>query len=209
LKATRLKGIQDFKVGTYGLHPIAVDTWGDLVFLHLQGGAGKTAGEAVVPPSPPGVGEWLGTVPAKTTFTPAHSGRALTYLWTERGKPKETMPCEHKVTHWDHYAWCLALQHAVLCCAVLCCAVVAPAGAGGRRMHEVGMSDSSLVHLTRREYVINCNWKVFADNYLDGGYHVSTTATAACRAAVAQACVSLQVRSCRALNWRVCAVVLW
>jgi hypothetical protein len=35
------------------------------------------------------------------------------------------------------------------------------------------MSDSSLVHISRREYVINCNWKVFADNYLDGGYHVS------------------------------------
>jgi choline monooxygenase len=24
----------------------------------------------------------------------------------------------------------------------------------------------------RREFVIDCNWKVFADNYLDGGYHV-------------------------------------
>jgi choline monooxygenase len=24
----------------------------------------------------------------------------------------------------------------------------------------------------RREYTLNCNWKVFVDNYLDGGYHV-------------------------------------
>ena len=24
----------------------------------------------------------------------------------------------------------------------------------------------------RRRYVLNCNWKVFVDNYLDGGYHV-------------------------------------
>jgi len=24
----------------------------------------------------------------------------------------------------------------------------------------------------RRRYVLNCNWKVFIDNYLDGGYHV-------------------------------------
>jgi choline monooxygenase len=24
----------------------------------------------------------------------------------------------------------------------------------------------------RREYVLECNWKVFVDNYLDGGYHV-------------------------------------
>ena len=24
----------------------------------------------------------------------------------------------------------------------------------------------------RRHYTLNCNWKVFVDNYLDGGYHV-------------------------------------
>ena len=26
--------------------------------------------------------------------------------------------------------------------------------------------------LERRRYLLNCNWKVFVDNYLDGGYHV-------------------------------------
>jgi choline monooxygenase len=26
----------------------------------------------------------------------------------------------------------------------------------------------------RREYLLNCNWKVYCDNYLDGGYHVNT-----------------------------------
>jgi len=26
--------------------------------------------------------------------------------------------------------------------------------------------------LERRRYSLNCNWKVFVDNYLDGGYHV-------------------------------------
>jgi choline monooxygenase len=26
--------------------------------------------------------------------------------------------------------------------------------------------------LERRTYTLNCNWKVFVDNYLDGGYHV-------------------------------------
>lgn len=25
----------------------------------------------------------------------------------------------------------------------------------------------------RKEYTLNCNWKVFVDNYLDGGYHVN------------------------------------
>jgi choline monooxygenase len=32
------------------------------------------------------------------------------------------------------------------------------------RLHYVG----------NREYVVACNWKVFVDNYLDGGYHVNT-----------------------------------
>ncbi|XP_057980604.1 choline monooxygenase, chloroplastic isoform X3 [Malania oleifera] len=32
--------------------------------------------------------------------------------------------------------------------------------------------DSSLSYVCRREYNIECNWKVFCDNYLDGGYHV-------------------------------------
>src|SRR5438552_595549 len=26
----------------------------------------------------------------------------------------------------------------------------------------------------RREYVMGCNWKVFVDNYLDGGYHINS-----------------------------------
>ncbi|PIA43672.1 hypothetical protein AQUCO_01800022v1 [Aquilegia coerulea] len=32
--------------------------------------------------------------------------------------------------------------------------------------------DTSLSFVCRREYTIDCNWKVFCDNYLDGGYHV-------------------------------------
>ncbi|CAI9105231.1 OLC1v1004108C4 [Oldenlandia corymbosa var. corymbosa] len=32
--------------------------------------------------------------------------------------------------------------------------------------------ESSLSFICRREYTIECNWKVFCDNYLDGGYHV-------------------------------------
>ncbi|KAL0302403.1 UNVERIFIED_CONTAM: Choline monooxygenase, chloroplastic [Sesamum angustifolium] len=32
--------------------------------------------------------------------------------------------------------------------------------------------DTSLVYVCRRVYTLECNWKVFCDNYLDGGYHV-------------------------------------
>ncbi|KAG8376410.1 hypothetical protein BUALT_Bualt09G0060600 [Buddleja alternifolia] len=33
--------------------------------------------------------------------------------------------------------------------------------------------DTSLDYVCRRVYTLECNWKVFCDNYLDGGYHVS------------------------------------
>jgi choline monooxygenase len=39
-----------------------------------------------------------------------------------------------------------------------------------RRMGPLGIS--KLHYFDRRTYNINCNWKVFVDNYLDGGYHV-------------------------------------
>ncbi|MGO9065190.1 MAG: aromatic ring-hydroxylating oxygenase subunit alpha [Myxococcaceae bacterium] len=33
---------------------------------------------------------------------------------------------------------------------------------------------ADLVFFERRKYELGCNWKVFVDNYLDGGYHVNT-----------------------------------
>ncbi len=38
------------------------------------------------------------------------------------------------------------------------------------RMDALGME--GLRHVARRRYPMSCNWKVFVDNYLDGGYHV-------------------------------------
>ena len=39
-----------------------------------------------------------------------------------------------------------------------------------KRMAPLGVS--KLHHFDNRVYDIHCNWKVFVDNYLDGGYHV-------------------------------------
>nr|VDD40641.1 unnamed protein product [Brassica oleracea] len=44
-------------------------------------------------------------------------------------------------------------------------------GSSAGRLSEGGV-DSHLSFICRREYTIDCNWKVFCDNYLDGGYHV-------------------------------------
>jgi choline monooxygenase len=37
-----------------------------------------------------------------------------------------------------------------------------------------GLALENLRFAERREYQLQCNWKVFVDNYLDGGYHVNT-----------------------------------
>ncbi len=43
----------------------------------------------------------------------------------------------------------------------------------GRLAERVAPLDiGSLQFFERRTYRLNCNWKVFVDNYLDGGYHV-------------------------------------
>jgi len=38
----------------------------------------------------------------------------------------------------------------------------------------VGLGLERMRFVERREYVLECNWKVFVDNYQDGGYHVNT-----------------------------------
>jgi choline monooxygenase len=38
------------------------------------------------------------------------------------------------------------------------------------RMRKLALGD--LRWMERRRYTLDCNWKVFVDNYLDGGYHV-------------------------------------
>lgn len=62
VKATRLKGIKDFKAGQFGLHPIALDVWGHLVLIHLQGGSQAAAAAAATGADvqPPRVADWLG-----------------------------------------------------------------------------------------------------------------------------------------------------
>src|SRR5579862_2711506 len=43
---------------------------------------------------------------------------------------------------------------------------------GGLVERVAPLGVSKLHYFDRRTYNINCNWKVFVDNYLDGGYHV-------------------------------------
>jgi choline monooxygenase len=84
-------GVADFRREDNGLVPLAVATWGPIVWVHLG-------------PTPPPLVQFLAPLPERT------------------------------------------------------------AGLGVERLRWV----------QRREYRLACNWKVFVDNYLDGGYHVNT-----------------------------------
>ncbi len=55
-KATRLKGIKNFKASDYGLHPICVDTWGQMVFIN----AGRGEEHSDSDKQHGGVKQWLG-----------------------------------------------------------------------------------------------------------------------------------------------------
>ena len=43
---------------------------------------------------------------------------------------------------------------------------------GGLMKHVAPLRLASLHFFERRSYELNCNWKVYVDNFLDGGYHV-------------------------------------
>ncbi|KAK9835707.1 hypothetical protein WJX74_006388 [Apatococcus lobatus] len=43
---------------------------------------------------------------------------------------------------------------------------------GGQAMHTYGMDNPDFMYAASADYDIDCNWKVYNDNYLDGGYHV-------------------------------------
>jgi choline monooxygenase len=86
-------GVADFRKEDNGLTPLAVDTWGSLVFVH----------QSPVPADQP-LARFLHPLPERTA--------------------------------------------------------------------ELGLK--RLTFVARREYEVACNWKVYVDNYLDGGYHVNT-----------------------------------
>ena len=47
------------------------------------------------------------------------------------------------------------------------------ASLGDSLLRQMEDLDLGILHwVERRHYVLDCNWKVFIDNYLDGGYHV-------------------------------------
>jgi choline monooxygenase len=69
------------------------------------------------------------------------------------------------VDTWGPYAW----THQEASPPVSLAEFLAPLPA-----RTAGLGLEALRFVQRREYELACNWKVFVDNYLDGGYHINT-----------------------------------
>lgn len=54
----------------------------------------------------------------------------------------------------------------------VCLAEAPPPFLPGALRHRLCDGTDDLVHVDRRVYVVESNWKVYVDNYLDGGYHI-------------------------------------
>jgi Rieske 2Fe-2S family protein len=70
LRAPHTEDVDDFEPADFALHPVAADTWGGFLFLHLT------------PEHAPPLAESLGPVPARLAHYPLQSlrvGRSLTY----------------------------------------------------------------------------------------------------------------------------------
>lgn len=108
VKATRLKGIQDFRAGKVSLPVLDVEAWGPFVFVRKSSSADVDV-----------------THPWRTTVA-----SQLEPLVAELDRVSDPLP------RWSSGGW--------------------------KHFH----------FLKRRVYDIPCNWKVYVDNYLDGGYHI-------------------------------------
>ena len=104
LRATRLKGIEEFRASEIGLVPILVDRFGPLIFINFDASDGSSSSSS------------------KSSLA-------------EDLKPVQDAMKEHE--------------------------------------QQSKQNDHSLQFISRKFYPIQCNWKVFVENYLDGGYHVN------------------------------------
>ena len=103
---------------------------------------------------------------------------------TERFETRENGLREIAVDVWGPFVWCAfspADEHdaddASSPAATRVPSVAEWLGAGGEFLSRCGSIPASdgtepLRFVTKRVYHVDCNWKVFVDNYLDGGYHV-------------------------------------
>ncbi|EIE20824.1 choline monooxygenase, partial [Coccomyxa subellipsoidea C-169] len=74
---------------------------------------------------------------------------------------------------WGHFIFLNFDSNDITCCTGVGSFEAQLGPEGLQAMEAAGIADSHLVHVASQSYTLQCNWKVFCDNYLDGGYHVS------------------------------------
>ena len=158
VRASRLGGTEDFDAAENGLVPLAAETLGPFVFLYVGTEARNdedaerseevSRGASRVS-RPPSVHEWLGEAVASELELAGIIPRVVV---------------SEARAHSSREASDDAPSDA--------------ARAPGRRSSVADDSSAestttpSMTRVARREFSVSCNWKVFCDNYLDGGYHV-------------------------------------
>jgi choline monooxygenase len=142
-RATRLKGIENFRAADHGLLPLEVEEWGGLVWVrqHSQGRAASSSGDAGAD-SIPGNGRSDNRPHVGEAAQPQQHGK-------HEQQPQEPLRQQQQQQQQGQAArfstW------------------LGPLGAAAAL--EAGIADP-LVHVASRAYEIQCNWKVFCDNYL-------------------------------------------
>jgi choline monooxygenase len=154
VRASRLGGTEDFDAAENGLVPLAAETLGPFVFLYVGTEArndedaerseevSRGASRASRPPS---VREWLGEAVASELELAGIIPRVVSEAHAQAS---------------DDAASDATLR----------------SGAAASSVADDSSAETtttpSMTRVARREFSVACNWKVFCDNYLDGGYHV-------------------------------------
>ena len=154
VRASRLGGTEDFDAAENGLVPLAAETLGPFVFLYVGTEARndedaerseEVSRGAFRASRPPSVREWLGEAVASELELAGIIPRVVSEAHAQASDA--------------------AASDATL-----------RSGAAASSVADDSSAETtttpSMTRVARREFSVACNWKVFCDNYLDGGYHV-------------------------------------
>ena len=160
VRASRLGGTEDFDAAENGLVPLAAETLGPFVFLYVgtearndedAEGSEEVSRGASRASRPPSFREWLGEAVASELELAGIIPRVVV---------------SEARAHSSREASDDAASDATRRSGSAASSVVADDSSAE------STTTPSMTRVARREFSVACNWKVFCDNYLDGGYHV-------------------------------------
>ena len=168
-RATRLSGIRGFSASDYGLVRVPSAVYGGFVFVHtggalmgsssqaVEGKEGQSAdaqacGRGATAPELPPPTEWFGS--AASALISSERAATVPSYWTVLRREEAADAAQDVIGGEDQTDG-------------------QGRGTSERAVRRVCRSlGGDLVHVGARREQLNCNWKVFVENYLDSGYHL-------------------------------------